>query len=69
LTGIQHEAPRYRDVERLLAQVQAMNEAKELLATAETAYQAQQWPAAVQAYEALRHTQLTSSLHISPRPI
>ncbi len=56
---VQQQAPNYRDVERLLAQVQPHRNANSFSATAETAYQAQQWSAAVQAYEALRQLDST----------
>jgi len=54
LAAVQQQAPNYRDVERLLAQLQATQGAEQLFATAEAAYQAQQWEAAISAYEALR---------------
>ncbi len=54
LSAVQQQAPNYRDVERLLAQLQATQGAEQLFATAEAAYQAQQWEAAISAYEALR---------------
>jgi len=54
LTAIQQQAPNYRDVERLLSQVQSTQATQQRLAKAETAYQAQQWSAAVQAYETVR---------------
>ncbi|MCX6047094.1 MAG: hypothetical protein NT075_18470 [Chloroflexi bacterium] len=59
LTTIQQEAPNYRDVERLLGELQSTQEAQQHLDAAETAYQAKQWPAAIQAYEAVRQLDST----------
>jgi len=68
LTFVQQQAPNYRDVERLLAQVQAMQAFEELFAAAEAAYQAQTWSDAVQAYEALRQINSTyAATVVEPR--
>jgi tetratricopeptide (TPR) repeat protein len=54
LTALAETMPHYRDVDRLILQAQNRLGLEEHLRTAEAAYRAQQWPAAIQAYEALR---------------
>lgn len=59
LMSVQQKAPSYRNVERLLAQVEAVAEAGQLLAAANTAFETQQWAAAVDGYEAVRRLDST----------
>lgn len=54
LSALAQKAPHYRDVERLLAQASAVPAATQHFEQAEAALQAQQWVAAIEAYEAFR---------------
>jgi tetratricopeptide (TPR) repeat protein len=54
LSAIAETMPHYRDVDRLLMQAQSRLGREEQLQRAEAAYRAQQWSAAIEAYEALQ---------------
>lgn len=54
LSALAQKAPRYRDVERLLAQAQAAPAAAQYLVQAEAALNAEQWVTAIEGYEAFR---------------
>ena len=63
-TALQQTALNYRDVARLLVQTQTALEVERLLTTGQAAYQAQQWGATIQAYEALRRLDSTYATEI-----